>query len=191
MRAAVASGRASGWPLREHIALIGQALAATQVDSFDEAETALQAALDHRFYAVCRWHHWILALVEARPGRPARTRPARAGDALRRAFATGRACGFDFGPMPYCCGDMMPRLGGTGAGARHRPAVRAADGASLRLAGPGGRPRELALAGAYPHAGWICHRTRWRTDRTVAQGKPQAARPAQTAGGAGRPDTCR
>ena len=109
MRAAVASGRASGWPLREHIALIGQALAATQVDGFEEAETALQAALDHPFYAVCRWHHWILALVEARLA-DRRGQGPRALDALRRAFATGRACGFDFGPMPYCCGDMMPRL---------------------------------------------------------------------------------
>ncbi|MEP6969772.1 MAG: BTAD domain-containing putative transcriptional regulator [Betaproteobacteria bacterium] len=109
MRAAVVSGRDSGWPLREHIALIGQALAATQVDSFDEAETALQAALDHPFYWVCRWHHWILALVEARLA-DRRGQGPRALDALRRAFATGRACGFDFGPMPYCCGDMMPRL---------------------------------------------------------------------------------
>jgi LuxR family transcriptional regulator, maltose regulon positive regulatory protein len=109
MRAAVASGRHSGWPLREHIALIGQALAATQVDSFDEAETALQAALDHRFYAVCRWHHWILALVEAQLA-DRRGQRARALAALRRAFATGRACGFDFGPMPYCCTGMMPRL---------------------------------------------------------------------------------
>ena len=109
MRAAVASGRDSGWPLREHIALIGQALAATQVDSFDEAEAALQAALAHRFHAVCRWHHWILGLVEAWLADRRGQRP-RALAALRRAFETGRACGFDFGPMPYCCGDMMSRL---------------------------------------------------------------------------------
>jgi DNA-binding SARP family transcriptional activator len=109
MRAAVTSGRDSGWPLREHIALIGQALAATQVGSFDEAESALQAALDHRFYAVCRWHHWILGLVEAELA-DRRGQGPRALAALRRAFETGRACGFDFGPMPYCCGDMMSRL---------------------------------------------------------------------------------
>ena len=109
MRLAVVSGRASGWPLREHIALIGQALAATQVGGFDEAEAALQAARDHRFYAVCRWHHWILALVEAQLA-DRRDDRSRAVAALQRAFATGRACGFDFGPMPYCCGNMMPRL---------------------------------------------------------------------------------
>ncbi len=109
MRLAVSSGRASGWPLREHIALIGQTLAATQVDSFDEAETALAAVFAHRFYAVCRWHHWIAALVEANLA-DRRGDEARAVAALRRGFAVGRACGFDFGPMPYCCGDMMSRL---------------------------------------------------------------------------------
>jgi len=109
MRAAVTSGRDSGWPLREHIALLGHALAATQVDSLAEAEQALQDALAHPFYAVCRWHHWIAALVEANLAERQRDRP-RALTALRRAFATGRECGFDFGPMPYCCGDMMSRL---------------------------------------------------------------------------------
>lgn len=109
MRAAVSSGRDSGWPLREHIALIGQTLAATQVGSFDEAEAALQAAIDHRFYAICRWHHWILGLVEAHLA-DRRGQEPRALVALRRALEIGRACGFDFGPMPYCCSDMMPRL---------------------------------------------------------------------------------
>jgi len=109
MRSAVDSGRDSGWPLREHIALIGQALAATQVDSFDEAECALKAVFDHRFYAVCRWHHWIAALVEANLADRRGDGP-RALAALRRGFDIGQACGFDFGPMPYCCGDMMSRL---------------------------------------------------------------------------------
>ncbi len=109
MRAAVDSGRASGWPLREHVALLGQALAATQVRSFVEAEEALAAAYTHPFYAVCRWHHWIAALIEAHLAETRGDR-TRALAALRRAFASGREWGFDFGPMPYCCGDMMPRL---------------------------------------------------------------------------------
>jgi len=109
MRSAVTSGRDSGWPLREHIALIGQALAATQVDSFDEAETALRAVFEHRFYVVCRWHHWIAALVEANLADRRGDEP-RAVAALRRGLGIGKACGFDFGPMPYCCGDMMSRL---------------------------------------------------------------------------------
>jgi DNA-binding SARP family transcriptional activator len=109
MRSAVGSGRASGWPLREHIALIGQTLAATQIERFDEAETALKAVFDHRFYGVCRWHHWIAALVEANLADRRGDGP-RALAALRRGFDIGQACGFDFGPMPYCCGDMMSRL---------------------------------------------------------------------------------
>lgn len=109
MRAAVASGRASGWPLREHIALLGLALAATQADAFDEAEEALSAALAHSFYAVCTWHHWIAALIEAQLARR-RGDLVRSLGALARAFATGRAYGYDFGPLPYCCGDMMSQL---------------------------------------------------------------------------------
>ena len=109
MRSAVASGRASGWPLRENIALLGQALAATQAGAFDEARSALRAALAHRFYAVCRWHHWLAALIEAHLADRCGDR-TRCLDALSRAFAVGRECSYDFGPMPYCCGDMMSRL---------------------------------------------------------------------------------
>ena len=109
MRAAVASGRASGWPLREHIALLGQALAATQAGALLEAEDALRAALAHRFYAVCRWHHWIAALIEAHLAQR-RGDQGRCLDAIARAFATGRTYGYDFGPLPYCCGDMMSQI---------------------------------------------------------------------------------
>ena len=109
MRASVASGRASGWPLREHIALLGQVLSAAQVGAFDEAEAALREVLNHPFYAVCRWHHWLAGLIEAQLAERRGQRP-RALTALAAAFAVGRECGFDFGPMPYCCGDMMSRL---------------------------------------------------------------------------------
>ncbi|MBK7060315.1 MAG: hypothetical protein IPI03_04090 [Rubrivivax sp.] len=109
MRAAVVSGQASGWPLREHIALLGQTLAATQVGALADAQTTLDAVLAHPFYAVCRWHHWLAALIEAHLAEHSHQR-ARALAALARAFALGREHGFDFGPMPYCCGDMMPRL---------------------------------------------------------------------------------
>ena len=109
MRAAVASGHASGWPLREHIALLGQTLAAAQLGEFDEAEASLQAVLTHRFHTVCVWHHWLAALIEAQLAERRLDRP-RALAALTRAFAIGREHGYDFGPMPYCCGDMMPAL---------------------------------------------------------------------------------
>ena len=109
MRAAVTSGKASGWPLREHIALLGRTLAATQVGDIDGAEAALQRVRDHPFHAVCRWHHWLADLIEAHLAERRTDRP-RALRVLRSAFAVGRECGFDFGPMPFCCGDMMPRL---------------------------------------------------------------------------------
>ncbi|MEO8409210.1 MAG: BTAD domain-containing putative transcriptional regulator, partial [Propionivibrio sp.] len=109
MRSAVASGRASGWPLREHIALLGHALAATQVGALDDAEAALEAALRHHFYTVCRWHHWLAALIEASLADRQGDR-ARCLSALARAFAVGRESGFDFGPLLYCCGEVMSRL---------------------------------------------------------------------------------
>ncbi len=111
MRAAVASGRASGWPLREHIALLGQALTATQVGAFDAAEASLRAVRAHPFNAVCVWHHWLAALIEAQLAERRGDRP-RCLAALAQAFAIGREHGFDFGPMPYACGDMMARLAG-------------------------------------------------------------------------------
>lgn len=109
MRSAVDSGRASGWPLREHIALLGHTLAATQTGAFVEAKAALQAVLRHRFYTVCRWHHWLAALIEANLADRLGDR-ARCLSALTRAFAIGQEFGFDFGPLLYCCGDVMPRL---------------------------------------------------------------------------------
>lgn len=109
MRSAVLSGQASGWPLREHIALLGHTLAATQLGAFDEAEATLQAVLRHRFYTVCRWHHWLAALIEANLADCIGDR-ARCLSALGRAFSLGQKYGYDFGPLLYCCGDVMSRL---------------------------------------------------------------------------------
>ena len=109
MRASVASSLESGWPMREHIALLGLTLALARMDAFDEAQETLRAVQDHRFYAACRWHQWLAALIEAYLAE-------RRGDRahclvmLERAFKLGRNNGYDFGPMPYCCGDMMSRL---------------------------------------------------------------------------------
>ena len=109
MQAAVASGRASGWPLREHIALLGQTLTHAQTGAFPEAEATLQAVMAHSFYAVCPWHQWLAALIEAQLADKLHDMP-RCLAAIGRAFALGRKHGYDFGPMPYCCGDMMSRL---------------------------------------------------------------------------------
>ncbi len=109
MHDAVASGRACGWPLREHIALIGSALANTEAGQFEAAAAALVAARTHPFQRAGVWHDWIEALVEAdladRSGEP-----ARCLDALRSGLAIARKHGYDFGPLPYSCPGLMPRL---------------------------------------------------------------------------------
>ena len=112
MQAAVASGRASGWPLREHIALLGQTLTCAQTGEYAGAEDALLAVKSHRFYSVCPWHQWLAALIEAQLADQRDDLP-RCLIAIGRAFALGRKHGYDFGPMPYCCGDMMSRLAST------------------------------------------------------------------------------
>ena len=109
MQAAVASGRASNWPLREHIALLGQTLTCTQTGAYADSEDALLAVKAHRFYAVCPWHQWLAALIEAQLASK-RHDEQRCLQAIGRAFALGRKHGYNFGPMPYCCGDMMSRL---------------------------------------------------------------------------------
>jgi DNA-binding SARP family transcriptional activator len=109
MEAAVASGRASGWPLREHVALLGLTLTLTRLDDFEGAEAALKTVLTHRFQAACRWHQWLANLIEAYLAERQGDRP-RGLHALRSAFALGREYGYNFGPMPYSCGDMMSRL---------------------------------------------------------------------------------
>ena len=89
--------------------MLGCTLAATQAGDIDGAEAALRRVLAHPFHAVCRWHHWLAGLIEAHLAERRGDRP-RALRALRGALAVGREHGFDFGPMPFCCGDMMARL---------------------------------------------------------------------------------
>jgi len=109
MDEALASGRVSGWPVREHIALLGVCVAATQSRAFERAEAALGEALQHPFFAGCTWHHWIAALVEAHLADRRGDLPRCLG-ALRRAFGVSRLHGYDYGPLLYCCGDAMSRL---------------------------------------------------------------------------------
>ncbi len=109
MRESVASGRAGGFPLREHIALIANALAAASSDEHAEAAALLDAVFAHPFHADCRWHHWIAGTVAAYAA-------MRRGDEravlrhLRSALGVARAHGYRHGPMLFACGDMMSRL---------------------------------------------------------------------------------
>ncbi len=109
MNAALASGRASAWPLREHIALLGQTLTAVQTGAFAQAEAALATVKAHRFFAVCPWHQWLAALIEAQLALKTKEM-ARCLQSIAQAFAIGRQYGYDFGPMPYCCSDMMSQV---------------------------------------------------------------------------------
>lgn len=109
MRASVASAQQGGFSMREHIALIANALAAARVGAHDEASRLLDAVFAHPFHAICRWHHWIAGIVAAYAA-------LRRGDApqglvhLREALRTARDCGYRHGPMLYCCPDMMAEL---------------------------------------------------------------------------------
>ena len=109
MRASLASAPASGWPLRVNIAQLGAAMAATQVGDFERAERTLVAARAEPFFAVCRFHHWIGALVAADLADRRGDTPGSLA-ALREAFAVAREHGYDHGPLPFCCGDTLSRL---------------------------------------------------------------------------------
>ncbi len=65
--------------------LLGVAVAATQNGRFDLAAVMLQEAVAHPFHAVCTWHHWIEALVEAHLADSQGDLP-RCLNALRRAL---------------------------------------------------------------------------------------------------------
>ena len=109
MRASVVSAKASGFPMREHVALIANALAAARSGEHGEARRLLDDVFVHPFYAICRWHHWVAGNVAAY----AALRRGDQGAALvhlRRAMAAAREFGYRHGPMLYCCGDMMELL---------------------------------------------------------------------------------
>ena len=109
MRAAVASARGSGFRMREHIALIANALAAAHADAHDEARDLLAEVFAHPFHAICRWHHWVAGCVAAYAALRRGDVPD-ALDHLRPAWRVARECGFRHGPMLFCCADMMARL---------------------------------------------------------------------------------
>jgi hypothetical protein len=109
MRAAVVSARASGFPMREHIAMIANALAAARSGEHAEAAGLLADVFSHPFHSECRWHHWIAGSVAAYAAL-CRADTAGALLHLRRALGVARECGFRAGPMLYCCGDMMAQL---------------------------------------------------------------------------------
>ncbi len=109
MRESLDAGRRCGWPLREHIALIGCALTATETGDLETATRTVDEALSHPFHAVCQWHQWLCALVEANLASRLLDQ-SRCLQALRRAFHLSMEYGFDYGPLLYTSRDVMPRL---------------------------------------------------------------------------------
>ncbi len=109
MRAAVSSGQAGGYLMREHIALIANALAAACCDEHAEARQLLAQVFAQPFHAGARWFHWVGHLVAAYAALRRSDTPATLGH-LQQALAVARDCGYRHGPMLFCCGDMMARL---------------------------------------------------------------------------------
>jgi LuxR family transcriptional regulator, maltose regulon positive regulatory protein len=109
MRAAVASARASGFQMREHIALIANALAAAHGGERAEAQQALQQVFSHPMSATCRWHHWVGGCVAAYAALLQDDGPG-VRQHLHAALQVARECGYRHGPMLFLCGDMMARL---------------------------------------------------------------------------------
>lgn len=109
MRAAAASGRASGFQMREHIALIANALAAAHGDEHAEAQQVLEQVFSHPMFALCRWHHWVGGCVAAYAAL-CRGDETALLQHLRAALQMARECGYRHGPMLFLCGDMMARL---------------------------------------------------------------------------------
>lgn len=113
MRAAVESAHVGGFSMREHIALIAQALAAAHCDEHDEADRLLQQVVSHPFFGIGGWHHWVVGLVAAYAAlrRGAEREVEHEVERwLRVALGVARDCGFRHAPMLFCCRGMMPRL---------------------------------------------------------------------------------
>ncbi len=109
MRAAVVSAGASGFQMREHIALIANALVAAHSGEHAEAQRSLEAVFAHGMFATCRWHQWVGGCVAAYA---ALRRDDEAGvrQHLYAALRVARECGYRHGPMLFLCDDMMARL---------------------------------------------------------------------------------
>lgn len=108
-RAAVVSGRQSGFVVREHVALICHALAAAHSDEHAQAQQVLAQVRAHPLQPICRWHQWISGCVVAY----AALRRGDTADAtaeLRVAMRLAREFGFRLGPQLLVIAEMMPRL---------------------------------------------------------------------------------
>ncbi len=108
-RAAVVSGRRSGFAVREHVALICHALAAAHSEQTDEAQHVLAQVRNHPLQAICPWHQWISGCVAAYSALR-RGDTLEAVEELRAAMRLSARFGFRLGPQLLVITEMMPRL---------------------------------------------------------------------------------
>jgi LuxR family maltose regulon positive regulatory protein len=108
-RAAVASGRDSGFAIRHHIALLSNALAAELAGATDEAHARLDEARAHPIHAVCRYHQWFASLLAAWLAL-GRQDVGAAVSELRAAMAIARDGGYRDAPLLMAAEPVMPAL---------------------------------------------------------------------------------
>lgn len=106
---AVDSTRRSGFAVREHVTLIGHALAATVCGRHDLALDSLQRAQGHPIWPVCRWHQWLGGCIAAYAALQRGDRPQACAQ-LRQAFAVAQANGYSYGPTLFIHAPLMPAL---------------------------------------------------------------------------------
>ena len=109
MRAAVNSGRSSGFAIRDHIALLSNALAAAHAGELDEATSLLVLVRAHPIYPVCRWHQWFGALVAALVVLRRGDHDAAACE-LATALGVARRFGYRDAPLLFAAQGVMPAL---------------------------------------------------------------------------------
>jgi len=185
MRAAAASARAGGFPMREHIAMTANALVAARSDEHAEAEHLLTRAFAHPFYGAARWHHWVTGMVAAYAAWRRGDEPALLKH-LRTALGVARDCGYRHGPMLFCCDDLAPTLAALAL--RHGIEAEVARDIVLRndLKAPPQADGYWPWALKVRALGGLAHRTRRRALAQGPQGKPASARAAAPVGGPGR-----
>jgi LuxR family transcriptional regulator, maltose regulon positive regulatory protein len=172
MQAAAHTARGSGYAMREHIALIAQALAQIGHQQHQEADASLKLVFSHPFYAYCKWHQWVANIVAAfaklRTGEH-----AQALEALGTALRIAKHYGYRFGPMLFSCGSMMAEL--CAFALRHRLEKEVACSIILKnnLRAPVNAPAD------WPWAIRIYALDQWRVlhhDAPITQGRKESRR---------------
>lgn len=108
-RAASESGRLGGFVIREHIAAICHALAASCADEHDAARALIEQVRRHRVWPMCLWHQWIAGCVAVYAALRRGDRAAAIAE-IRHAMTLAREYGFGLGPQLMVVAELMPRV---------------------------------------------------------------------------------